>query len=166
MSHQDHPPGTQEQDSFAEIRRDLAALVARFDALLGGQPTAIPGTLPSPVPQTYPEGYDFRGDPEGLHTRAQMLLTRVSKLSDAAADLDPRDLYQEVRLRAAEARLLQTQVVDGTTTWETLVQVVKALTRVVSYERPGYVYGLASSHNTDWGKVIQDVLSSYTVIDL
>lgn len=166
MSSAEHPGVPPDQDSFADIRRDLASVVARLSALLGDPLQVSPGTLPSPVPQTYPEGYDFRGDGEGLNTKAQMLLTRVTKLGDAAANLDPQDLYQEVRLRAAEARLLQTQVTNGTATWEVLVQVVKALTRVVSYERPGYVYGLASSHNTDWGKVIQDVLSTYTVIDL
>jgi hypothetical protein len=124
-----------------------------------------PKELAEPVQQTYPEGYDFRQSPEGLRTSLLKVMNRVNRIDKRVEDLDAKILYDELRLMAAEARLLQTQCSKDTQEWETVVQIIKALTRIASDRRPGYIYGLASSHNTDWGAVILDVLKDYVPLD-
>jgi hypothetical protein len=73
-------------------------------------------------------------------------------------------LRGELQLRAAEARLLQTQCTDRDPEWNGLVTVIRTLTRITTDERPGFVYGLAANHMTDWGKKIEEILAIYSPI--
>ena len=169
------------------IRQELWGTLAKVDSVLanldedhgngGSQAPTVnrgsnggggggPRSLPIPVAQTYPPKHDFRQDPEGLRQAVTELQDRVMHLDEVAEDLNPTDLFHEISLRAAKARLFQTQATEGSKEWETLVQIVKTLTRIVSDLRPGYVYGLASGHNANWGEKIEEALRSHPPIDL
>lgn len=151
------------------LRRDLEAMIRRVDAALDGtdpepevrSPRPARRT-PLPVDQTYPSGYDYRDDPEGLRQALSDLYARVVDVEDNL-DLydDDLSLHREMCLRAAEARMFQIQAAENSREWETAVGIIRSLTRLVSEEKPGFVYGLAANHNTDWGKKILDILSEY-----
>ena len=155
---------------LVDIRRDLVALLQRVDQALGepgeGSPRS-PRRVQVPVSQTYPPGFDHRGDPEGLRMALVALYDRVVLVDRLVDNFDTDDLLRhEVCLRAAQARLLQTQTEEGSREWETAVGIIRTLTRVVADTKPGFVYGLASTHNTNWGMKIQEILGVYTPIPL
>jgi len=92
----------------------------------------------------------------GLQQAIGALRDRVAQV-DQLEEYTERGLFMEIKLRTAEARLFQSQCQEGSSEWETTVNVIRTLTRIVSEERPGFVYGLAAGHNTDWGLMIQEV---------
>ena len=152
------------------LRRDLEAILQRVDAALYGVDQNVPRPVRRhqiPVPQTYPKEYDFRSDPKGLRLALVALVARVALIeANQSKFLAGNDLYNELCLRAAEARIYQLQSLDDTSEWETAIGVIRSLTRIVSEQLPGFVYGLASTHNTDWGQKILDILAVYVPIDL
>jgi hypothetical protein len=155
-----------------EIRSDLQRLLVRLDDAInesGSMSRREPDVIRSRVPrmtQSYPEGYDFRaalraGDRRDFHKKVRDLLDHVLWLDENTEDYEDEELRNELSLRAAEARLFQTQCEEGDPEWNEIVTVIRALTRISTDERPGFIYGLASSHMTDWGLKIEQVLSSY-----
>lgn len=144
------------------------------DALSGQVTTARQGRRPPlPFPQTYLPQYDFRRATVDPAVMAKFrialgeLQTRVSQIDGHTYQfIDDGQLCNELCLRAAEARLYQVQAEEGSSEWETALAVVRTLTRIVAEETPGFVYGLALGHNTDWGMKISEVLSTYTPIPL
>lgn len=151
---------------LVDIRRDLEAILQRVDNALGDAGEAAPIRAPRrfqmPATQTFPEGYDFRDNPEGLrkalvelYDRATWVGENLNKFETDAA------LHQEMCLLAAKARLFQIQAEENSREWETAVGVIRALTRIVADTKPGFVYGLASTHNTNWGAKIQELLETY-----
>lgn len=150
------------QALLLDIRRNLELILKRVDdALSDGSPRR----MQIPVTQSFPQGYDFREDPEGLRMGLGELADRVQLVSMTIFNRR-EDLHNEVCLRAAEARLFQLQAEENSSEWETAVGIIRTLTRLVAEQRPGFVYGLSSVHNADWGKKIEDILAVYTPIPL
>lgn len=150
---------------LVDIRRSLEDLLDRVDEALGDHGDSTPRSprrFQVPVTQTYPEGMDFRDDPEGLRHALVKLHDRTTWVEAHLGKFSLADLHQEMCLFAAKARLLQVQSAEDSREWETAVGVIRRLTRIVSDSRPGFVYGLASTHNTNWGVKIQEILESYT----
>ena len=153
-----------------DIRRELAELLQRVDAALSGEDVSVrlkkkpSGSKRFPIPgtQTYPSGMDYRGDMEGLRGALTRLHDRVSWVDGHREVFGPGDLFKELCLRTAEARLLQIQTTENSREWETAVGVIRTLTRIVAATEPGFVYGLASTHNTDWGRKMEEIMSTYT----
>jgi hypothetical protein len=152
------------------IRRDLEALLRRVDDALsdpGSQGPRPARQMPVPVDQTYIPGYDFRDNLDGLKEALAALHKRVQLITTHGDQFEYEDDFRnELCLRAAEARLFQIQAGEGTPEWETAVGVIRTLTRVVAEQRPGFIYGLSSTHNTDWGQKITDILAGYTPLNL
>lgn len=159
--------------ALVDLRRDVSDILDRIDAVLvgldgshGSNNSATKGRQ-IPSTQSYPPGYDFRTFPEGLGQGLSVLYDRVALVDTNVESFEyDEDLYNEICLRAAEARLYQHQAREGSREWETAVGVIRTLTRIVSEQRPGFVYGLASNHNTDWGKKIEEIRSKYTPTDI
>lgn len=152
---------------LVDLRRDLEAILQRVDLALGDlgespPPSRAPRRFQMPATQTFPEGYDFRDDPEGLR---RALVVRHDRASWVGDNLDKfknsQDLHQEMCILAAKARLFQIQAEEDSREWETAVGVIRSLTRIVADTKPGFVYGLASTHNTNWGAKIQELLETY-----
>lgn len=154
------------------LRTEVWSALSKIDSILATLDTPEPPqrtptrTLPIAVEQTYPQGHDFRHNPEGLRKAVQELQDRVRDLDREAETLSHEDLVHEIMFYTSKARLFQTQANEGSTEWESLVQVVKTLTRIINLYRPGYVYGLAFGHNADWGQKIIDALDQRPPLDL
>ena len=157
-----------------EIRSDLQKLLVRLDEAIAessrtpdsfGSHRNDPDVIRSRTPrmqQTYIAGYDFRNDSRGFADKVNKLSDQVSWLDENSEKLSDDDLRNALQLRTAEARLLQTQCTDRDPEWNTIVSTIRTLTRITTDERPGFVYGLAANHTTDWGKKIEEVLARYT----
>lgn len=151
---------------LVDIRRDLEALLQRVDNALEDTGEALPPRAPRrfqmPATQTFPEGMDFRDNTEGLRKALVELYDRATWVGD---NLDKfasdSSLHQEMCILAAKARLFQIQAEENSREWETAVGVIRSLTRIVADTKPGFVYGLASTHNTNWGAKIQELLETY-----
>lgn len=152
---------------LVDIRRDLEAILQRVDNALGdaggeAAPSRAPRRFQMPATQTFPEGMDFRDDTEGLRKALVELYDRATWVGD---NLDKfasdSSLHQEMCILAAKARLFQIQADENSREWETAVGVIRSLTRIVADTKPGFVYGLASTHNTNWGAKIQELLETY-----
>lgn len=157
-----------------EIRSDLQKLLVRLDEAIAdssrntevqhrNDPDVIRSRIPK-MQQTYILGYDFRDDRRGFTDKVDELKGRVDWVDENSESFSDEQLRNELQLRAAEARLLQTQCTDRDPEWNTLVSAIRTLTRITTDERPGFIYGLAANHTTDWGKKIEEVLSKYTPI--
>ena len=153
-----------------EIRSDLQKLLVRLDEAIAessrpetnrNDPDVIRSRTPR-MQQTYIAGYDFRNDSRGFADKVNKLSDQVSWLDENSEKLSDDDLRNALQLRTAEARLLQTQCTDRDPEWNTIVSTIRTLTRITTDERPGFVYGLAANHTTDWGKKIEEVLARYT----
>jgi hypothetical protein len=154
-----------------EIRSEMQKLLVRLDEAIAESPTTTnrndPDVIRNRTPrmqQTYITGYDFRDDARGFHAKVNKLKERVDWVDENSEMFSDDQLKNELALRAAEARLLQTQCGEDASEWNSLVGIIRTLTRVATDERPGFVYGLAANHTTDWGKQIEDVLSKYAPI--
>lgn len=155
---------------LVDIRRDLEAILQRVDNALGDTGEASPSRAPRrfqmPATQTFPEGMDFRDDTEGLRKTLVELYDRATwvgnNLDKFKGDMA---LHQEMCLLAAKARLFQIQAEENSREWETAVGVIRSLTRIVADTKPGFVYGLASTHNTNWGAKIQELLETYHPVE-
>jgi len=153
-----------------EIRSDLQKLLVRLDEAIAEASTSTPNrndpeTVRGRTPrmqQTYIEGYDFRNDSRGFAERVRLLSERVDWLDENSDKFSDDQLRNELQLRTAEARLLQTQCDDRNPEWNAIVSTIRTLTRIATDERPGFIYGLAANHTTDWGKKIEEVLAIYT----
>ena len=151
---------------LVDLRRDLEAMLQRVDMALGDTDEVphprVPRRFQMPATQTFPEGYDFRDDTTGLRKALVELYDRATWVGD---NLDKfkgdMALHQEMCLIAAKARLFQIQAEENSREWETAVGVIRSLTRIVADTKPGFVYGLASTHNTNWGAKIQELLETY-----
>jgi hypothetical protein len=157
------------------IRSDLQKLLVRLDEAINEdvpllreapprETTLRPrnafdeGRRRSPqMQQTYLPEYDFREDRLGLSAKVTELLDRVRWLDDNSESFTDGGLHLELQLRTAEARLLQIQCNDAEPEWNDIITIIRTLTRIVTDERPGFVYGLATNHTTDWGQKITDV---------
>ena len=77
---------------LVDIRRDLEAILQRVDIALGDTGEASPSRAPRrfqmPATQTFPEGMDFRDDPEGLRNALVELFDRATWVG---ANLDRLD---------------------------------------------------------------------------
>jgi len=151
---------------LVDLRRDLEAILQRVDIALGdleGSPhsSSAPRRFQIPVAQTFPDGTDFRGHPDALRSALGGLQERTQWVQSNLSKFSTGDLHQEMCVLAARARLIQVQTEEGSREWETAVGVIRSLTRIVADTKPGFVYGLASTHNTDWGAKIQDLLKTY-----
>ena len=156
-----------------EIRSDLQRLLVRLDDAITEasvsarrEPDVIRGRVPR-MTQTYLSGYDFRsslkvGDRRDFNKKVDELLSRVQWVDEKSDVFEDNDLRNELQLRAAEARLLQTQCAEGDPEWNDIVTIVRTLTRITTDERPGFIYGLATTHMTDWGKKIEEIRDIYT----
>lgn len=160
---------------LSALRQEVWSALSKIDSILATfEPQEIEPprsstpsrNLPIPVGQTYPQGLDFRQNPEGLRHAVSDLQGKVRALDANAETLSPEELVHEVMYYTSKARLFQTQASEGSTEWESLVQVVKTLTRIINKYRPGYVYGLAFGHNADWGQKIIDALDVRPPLDL
>ena len=159
--------------ALVDLRRDVSDILDRIDAVLvgldGSQGSCNSFTKGRQIPatQSYPLGCDFQNCPEGLPGALSALFDRVALVDTNVESFEyDEDLYNEICLRAAEARLYQLQAREGSREWETAVGVIRTLTRIVAEQRPGFVYGLASNHNTDWGRKIEEIRSKYTPTDI
>lgn len=155
---------------LVDLRRDLEAILQRVDIALGDMgeapPSRIPRRFQMPATQTFPEGDDFRDDPEGLRRALVVLHDRVAWVGNNLDKFNADTaLHQEMCLLAAKARLYQVQSEEDSREWETAVGVIRSLTRIVSDTKPGFVYGLASTHNTNWGAKIQEILETYHPVE-
>lgn len=154
-----------------EIRSDLQKLLVRLDEAIAevstvpnrNDPEAVRIRTPR-MQQTYIEGYDFRNDARGFAGKVHLLSERVDWLDENSDKFSDDQLKNELQLRTAEARLLQTQCNDRDPEWNSIVSAIRALTRIATDERPGFIYGLAANHTTDWGKKIEEVLLKYDPI--
>lgn len=158
---------------LTEIRSELQRLLVRLDDAITESSAIMsrrePDVIRSRTPrmtQSYPEGYDFRAalkaeDRRDFRQKVKALLAHVLWLDENAGDYEDEELRDELSLRAAEARLLQTQCTESDPEWNEIVTVIRTLTRISTDERPGFIYGLASSHMTDWGKKIEHLLATY-----
>lgn len=170
-----------QSSALSAIRAELCSVLQRVDSLIaqesgegsyqaGSQPARAPAltqkSLPIPVDQTYSAGYDFRGNPDGLRQAVIDLQKRVGLVDEIADEMHAADLHFECKLDTAKARILQIQAKENSSEWESVGRVVKTLTRIVNDCRPGFVYGLAAGHNTDWGKAIEELLEERPPIDL
>lgn len=153
-----------------EIRSDLQKLLVRLDEAIEdssrpepnrNDPDVIRNRTPR-MQQTYIAGYDFRDDRRGFSSKVDKLMERVNWVDENSENFADEQLRNELQLRAAEARLLQTQCTDRDPEWNTLVTAIRTLTRITTDERPGFIYGLAANHTTDWGKKIEEVLVRYS----
>lgn len=154
--------------TLTELRRDAESFLSRIDFALSSlghhdrhPRRPVPRKNQLPTAQTYPEGYDFRNDPEGLRKAIETLRDRVMRIDSDFDEFNDDQFFGELRLRTAEARILQSQCEENSSEWETTVGAIRTMTRIVSEEKPGYVFGLSASHNTDWGKLILKVLEDY-----
>lgn len=155
---------------LVDIRRDLEAILQRVDAALedAGEvpPSRAPRRFQMPATQTFPEGMDFRDNTEGLRAALVELYDRATwvgnNLNKFASDTT---LHHEMCILAAKARLFQIQAEENSREWETAVGVIRSLTRIVADTKPGFVYGLASTHNTNWGAKIQELLETYHPVE-
>ena len=147
-----------------EIQSKLRELLGMVDAALSaegseGTPSERIRARSPAAPthaQTYPPGYDYRDDPEGLFEALTRLQAKVEEINDND-DLDLDELRRELCIRAAEARCLQTQCALGSPEANLAINVIRLMTKIVSEEQPGFVYGLAQGHSTDWGQKILDL---------
>ena len=147
------------------LRRDLEGMRKSLDDMMDRVDAALDGRS-FQGPQTYLQAYDFRDDPEGLYKALRDLQSRVTLVGNRASSFTNRQLFDELSLRAAEVRLYQSQVQEQSQEWDLAVGIIRSLTRIASEHRPGYVYGLASSHHADWGRKIEDIRDIYTPIAL
>ena len=170
-----------ELPNLMALRREIGGILTRVDKMIedsmanggnnGGNIHGNGNTRPvtqavAPVPQTYPEGYDYRGNTAGIREALHVLDLRVGDVIASVAEFAMEDLHDEIRLRTAEARLYQTQCPQGSPEYANTISVLKRLTRLVSEEQPGFVYGLAASHNANWGDTITEVMEKYSPVDL
>lgn len=155
-----------------EIRSDLQKLLVRLDEAIAessrsephrSDPDVVRNRTPR-MQQTYIAGYDFRDDRRGFPAKVDKLMNRVNWVDENSERFADDQLKNELQLRAAEARLLQTQCTDRDPEWNDLVTAIRTLTRITTDERPGFIYGLAANHTTDWGKKIEEVLVRYDPI--
>lgn len=155
-----------------EIRSDLQKILVRLDEAIAessrsephrNDPDVIRSRTPR-MQQTYIAGYDFRDDRRGFTSKVDKLMERVDWVDENSESFADEQLRNELQLRTAEARLLQTQCTDRDPEWNTLVSAIRTLTRITTDERPGFIYGLAANHTTDWGKKIEEVLVRYAPI--
>jgi hypothetical protein len=153
-----------------EIRSDLQKLLVRLDEAIAessrsephrNDPDLVRSRTPR-MQQTYIAGYDFREDRRGFAAKIDKLMDRVNWVDENSETLTDDQLRNELQLRTAEARLLQTQCTDRDGEWNALVTAIRTLTRITTDERPGFIYGLAANHTTDWGKKIEEVLARYS----
>lgn len=155
---------------LVDIRRDLEAIIQRVDHALGDTgetpPPRSPRRFQMPATQTFPEGYDFRDNIEGLRKALVDLYDRTTWVGGNLDKFHTSEaLYQEMCLLAAKARLFQIQAEENSREWETAVGVIRSLTRIVADTKPGFVYGLASTHNTNWGAKIRELLETYRPVE-
>ena len=151
-----------------EIRSDLQRLLVRLDEAIAESSMSSrrdPEVIRSRTPrmqQTYIEGYNFLDDPRGFSEKVEEILRRIEWVDENSDKFADDELKSELQLRTAEARLLQTQCTDRDPEWNSLVSAIRTLTRITTDERPGFIYGLAVNHTTDWGRKIEEVLANYT----
>lgn len=143
---------------LVDIRRDLEALLHRVNTALSEMEEAIrpqgPTAKQMSVTQTIPSELDFRDNPEALRKALVETYDQIISISHGyATHPDQKALHRQMCSLAAKIRLLQYQSEEGSREWETAVGAIRTLTRIASDTRAGYVYGLATSHNTDWGQL-------------
>ena len=142
--------------ALVDIRRDLESVLQRVNTALGEMGEAVRSSPRTPLSVTYtfPPDLDYRQNPEGLRRALMEVYDRVIWVSQNPTGFTDRQcLHDEVCRLAAKTRLLQVQSEEGSREWETAVGVIRILTRIASETKAGYVYGLAVSHNTDWGQL-------------
>jgi hypothetical protein len=163
-------PGNPYLSLLMDLRRDLGTLQQRVDdaiqQIVEGAPVSRPTRqFQLPVTQTPDPEFNFRGNPEGLRHALVTLHDRVSWVENNLYKFNQEALHQEMCLLVAKARLFQGQSEEGSREWETAVGVIRTIGRIVAAQKPGFVYGLAITHNTDWGAKVRVLRAGHTPID-
>ncbi len=158
---------------LSDLRRDLEDVLDRVSRALDDMDRDSPRDrypdrdrgYDRPRTQTYPVGYDFRRNRAGLQKALDDLDDRI-QLVGADPSITQSELYDEMKLRTAEIRLLQTQTEDDSSEWKTAGDIIRTLTAIVRDKRPGFVFGLSTQHQADWGQKIEEIKQFYTPVEL